>query len=259
MKPLLRWTIGGNCLREGIECLEYAVVKAQQLYPEADHCIAFNNLTKRAEKYIRSIDGVSIVNSHELPCILEPPPDRTEWLIWPPRLRIESQEISMDNDIILTKRHPIVDMFLKSENFFFTTESLNTQHYGNYKDVVPAGGLNVNSGMYGMPAGFDFEKWIINFYIKYGRREYHHANPQGVVAAMIKMQKNYRAISNKQIILAGIMRYVTEWDDLIARDETYGLHFTGLNRGMSIDVWTEFKWKAKDEDLEMLKEKWKNF
>ncbi len=256
-KPLLRWTIGGEVVREGLECLELATAKAKKLYPECDRYIVYNNITPKVLEFIKKIENVELVNALEMDCILDKGPDRTEWLIWPPRLRLNAHEISMDNDIILMRRSPVIEMFLEWDNFFFATESFNERHYGNYSDVVPEGGMNVNSGMYGMPPGFDFLKWIVNFYIKHGRRDYHHANPQGVVAAMIKNQKNHRIISNKNILLSPVLRYVgKDWDLILDREKTHGLHFTGINRGFTIDTWMSFKLSSKDEEVIQLRDKW---
>jgi len=249
-------------MKEGLEALELATRKAKKLYPEADYVIVYNNLSDKAHAFVKQI-GLPLVNAQEGECVLEPPPDRTEWLIWPPRLREDAHEICMDNDIILLRRHPVIDMFFAGDNFFFATESFNERHYGNYGDVVPFGGMNVNSGMFGMPPGFDFEKWIVNFYIKNGRRsqkEYHHADPQGVVAAMIKEQKNHRIISNKHILLSPVMRFVINaWDKVLDRDKTYGLHFTALNRGVTVDNWINFKCVSNDEDMLELRDKWRSF
>ncbi len=258
-KPLMRWTIGGECIKEGLECLELATVKAKKLYPECEHFIVYNNLEDNALEFIKNID-VPLINASDYPCILDPGPDRTEWLIWPPRVRKEAHEITMDNDIILLRRHPVIDMFFQGDNFFFATESFNERHYGNYADIISEGGWNLNSGMYGMAPNFDFERWIINFYIKHGRREYHHANPQGVVAAMIKSQKNHRIISNKHILLSPVMRFVINaWDKILDREQTYGLHFTGVNRGMTVDNWINFKCSSNDEDIIKLREKWQSY
>ena len=259
-KPICRWTVGGSDIsKEGLECLELATYKARRLFPECDLFIVYNNLPDKPLAFIKQI-GLPLINANESECILEPSPDRTEWLIWPPRVRKDVHEITMDNDIVLLRRHPVIDMFFKGGNLFFATESFNERHYGNYADVVPEGGMNINSGMYGMPPGFDFEKWIINFYIKYGRREYSHPNPQGVVAAMLKTQKNLRIISNKHIILSPIMRYVIDsWDKVLERDKTYGLHFTGLNKGLTVDNWVNFKCASNDEDMLKLRDKWKAF
>jgi hypothetical protein len=189
------------------------------------------------------------------------PPNKAEWLLWPARLRIYAHEIMMDNDVVLLKRHPIIDNFLKSKNSFFATEGIHPLPYGNYRDIFLADpklydGPPINSGFFGVPPFFDTEDFYLNFYKKFGTREYIHTNPQAVVAYMIKTHK-HKVIRKNEIYVAGHKQYGSMAKSRKEIDKIYGIHFVGINRGFyrnwraycaMIDYSPKFCWLPKKDE-----------
>lgn len=218
LKPLLSWIIG-NCAMSGFEVLRMSVMQAQKLYPEFDFLIRHNNLTPEQLKFIEALNVPLFDQASRTYCI---EPEKCFWLLFPGRTRLAAHEIKMDNDIIFLKRHPIIDTFLQSRDMFFASSGFSTTHcYGYYRDCVPPLGHSLNSGLYGFPPGFQAGRAMATFFRKFGLPPYKHANPQGVVAYLIKTQKNWTLISNKDI---GIVRNRF-------RKAKYGYHFVGINGG----------------------------
>jgi hypothetical protein len=237
-KPLLRWVMGGGATKDGFDVLDHAVDQARKLYPECDYAVLYNNLNDKEMKRIEKI-GVELIEQTQYNVEGIAPPIKAEHLMWPPRVRIETHELQMDNDIVLLRRHAYIDEFLHEDDLFIATESYIPQNYGLYSDAVPTRrGKGINSGLYGMPPGFDFGKWLFEFYEKYDRRPYHHLNPQGIVAAMIKDQAKFKIMAKSDIIIVPTMR---KWRmDMLVR-KVVGLHFTGINRSMCIDQWAIYR------------------
>lgn len=231
----MRWVIGGDCGKDAFDVLEHAVKKAKSLYPELDKVVVYNNLPKGGMKRLEAL-GLPLINGHDHPAPWKL--EKAEWLFWPARLRKDAHEICMDNDLVLLKRVPAIDDFLADEDMFVTCESYFERHYGNYDDVVPESPRGVNSGLYCMPPGFDFEAWLVKFFEKAGRREYDHLNPQGVIGAMILDQKKRRIIPKHRIPISPIMREIVMEDEL---PNLAGVHFSGINRVRAVDTWAIYK------------------
>lgn len=212
-RPLFRFTIG-PVSRGGFQCLEQAIAQVQTLY-DPEIAVCYNCSFERVSHLnVRLVDQ----NQH----IEGPIPKGVAWKLYPPRLDINRHEIVIDNDIILNERIPEIDAFLEGTHTLMLEEETRT--YGRFARHVPAH-LFINSGLYGLPPGFDFEKYVRTHAgpeWEENARGVHAASKtfdeQGLVALILSSQ-DYRVIPKTSLTNCE-RRWV----------HGKGCHFIGLNR-----------------------------
>ena len=129
MKPLFRLTIGP--VKEfGLKLLKKNVRLIKKNYPEADVVVCFNQIDPALLNVdVDKINQLDYVNS--LPYY----PKAETWKLYPPRLRMESHEIILDNDILFFKRIPEIDEFLSSNRSLLFEGRF--REYGKYDHLIP--------------------------------------------------------------------------------------------------------------------------
>ena len=152
IKPLIRFHIG-PASDSGFDCLGRSIVQIQKLYPSSDIVVCYNCDKQKIThlEHVTLFDQSPHAND-------ELPPMGVAWKLYPPRLDLNRHEIIIDNDIILENRIPEIDKFLQSHEHCLLLEG-ESRTYGRFARHVPAG-LKINSGIYGMPPGFDFEPYV---------------------------------------------------------------------------------------------------
>jgi hypothetical protein len=218
MKPLARWTIG-PVKPDGFDCLWRSIESFTALY-DVDVAICFNcERENLAEAYARFdlIDQRNYLNSCPVP------PMGVAWKLYPPRLDPSRHEILIDNDIVFEKRVPQIDEFFESDCTLLLED--HARAYGRFEKHVPPG-LQINSGIYGMPPGFDFDRFI-KFYAGAGwernalfeNAESKTFDEQGLVAIGLLSYRRY-------VIIPATT--VTNCEHYLING--HGHHFVGLNR-----------------------------
>ena len=217
-KPLVRWTIG-PCLPEGTHCLQLSIKLWKSHYGDTcDYVVCANGFNPDVE--------IPVVRAENYRDTLPLLPQGPAWKLYPPRMRMNSHEIIIDNDLLLFEPHPMIEEFLNS-NRTLTTE-IYRRDYGSFDHLVPSDKL-INSGIIGLPPGFDFEEKLRCVIRKVNLQEWQtHFCEQGAVAAVLE---NPLIISNQDILI-GI-------NPEAFRIDSYGVHFVGMNRGYS-DWWGLF-------------------
>jgi len=217
MKPLTRWTIGEST-KDGYECLEMSIDSFLNFYETEVvicHNISVNKLPKFVKKF-NLIDQSKFLN-------LKPKPKGVAWKLYPPRIDQNNYEISIDNDIVFNKKIKEINEFLKSNKTLILEDTCRA--YGRFDNHINSQ-IKINSGIYGMPPGFDFEsyvkfyageEWQKNAFYQHDKSE--TFDEQGIVALALSNHSNYIIISNKK---------VTNCENSFVEGE--GNHFIGLNR-----------------------------
>lgn len=198
-KPLCRWTVGPTHSR-GIEILCKSVLNFRKLYPEFDLTICYNQLDENKISYInQSLKQININFYRQTGLEINIAPIVGDawngpcWKLYPPRLRIDSHELILDNDVILYERLSEIDMFLQNSNKFLVLAA-KYRNYGQFDHLV--GDLKINSGLYGLPPKYDLEskiyqmstdKWLIR------------GDDQGILAA--NLQKEDLIVVDMQSLL----------------------------------------------------------
>lgn len=225
MKPVIRWTIG-LVSDFGFSSLKKSIESFRSIYKnEFDYFLCYNSLDKR---HFDMISDLEVQMVEQKPCADMFDPLGVAWKLYPPRLRLCSHELFIDNDLIILRRIKEIDDFLSSGNLFLYSESRLDRPYGEYESEV-ASELKMNSGFFGIPPEFDFEKeikkkmaeslhdkWVQNF------------DEQGLVASIFSSQKRLKKISLNDIFICGPGLKKSEF--LFGRN---GYHFVKLNSGFS--------------------------
>ena len=205
MKPLWRWVVG-DVHKDGLSILRQSIKNVKSLYGSLfDYLVCFNGiepsrLPKGIEIYTQSTD-LSLGNING-----------PTWKLCPPRIRENSHEIIVDNDILFYSRIPEIDIFLEGE-LGLMGEGMIRQ-FGIFDNNVKKG-IKLNSGIVGYPPGFVFDTPNIEWQT--------HFDEQGFVASILQNRCIVISIQCLSICLNG--------------QETYGshaTHFCGANYGKHI-------------------------
>lgn len=213
MKPIIRWTIG-NVKPNGFKCLSYSINKLQGLYGDRfDYCLFYNNANPTINAKINMIKQESKTAKN------------TAWKLYPPRLNMDVPEIFIDNDLVLFNRLKQFDDLIEYGTPFMTA-GLN-RNFGKYNSLVGRQYI-LNSGLFGLPAGFDFRSKI-----NATKNDWHnYYDEQGLVAFIMTSFNNLSIIPRSTI---GICR---PKDGLPYSSS--GFHFCGLNHADKHYGWDKF-------------------
>lgn len=230
MKPLVRWIIG-PVKKQGFACLKESVKTFAKLYTNVDLMICHNQLKNQVQE-LEEI-GVPLYSQHYTNGLV---PHGVAWKLYPPRLRPLGYEIIIDNDILIKEKIPQIEEFFSSDATLIYEAGRPT--YGQFAKFVPKTPY-VNSGIYGMPPKFNFEKKI-QFYSR-TIKEWSHSckqgrytwDEQGMVAACLLNHPKHLLITLDQVTNCEL--------DLI--DNKLGIHFVGLNRYTKHKPWWEWRMK----------------
>lgn len=260
-KPLFRFTVG-NCLPQGLEILSESINKTTQTLgiDNWDWAICYNGLSKEdVQLLIDAIDDkpIRLIAQNWATCpIIDncQSPRRndgsyeydgkrcggTMWKVCPARMRMDSHEIIMDNDIILLKKFPQIDEWLSQTNKTLILEE-PIRFYGRYDNLFPIEGPFLNSGFMGMPPGFDFGSEIVKMWQQHGSYEnISQADEQGLLVHTLNQRPNIRIRPDQMIeVLHRDMKTVITGHE-------QSIHFTQANRMQNHPAWKRYKEIAKN-------------
>lgn len=255
MKPLWRYTCG-PCTQQGLEILCESINKTTDVIgiDNFDWMICHNDLTQDELEIIKQGIGSKPIELYQqtwddCPIYESKGSTKTQdgtlikdgniakgtlWKVCPARMRIDAHEIVMDNDIILLKKFPQIDYFLKSNMALILEEPI--RFYGRYNNIIPKDVPHMNSGFMGLPPGYDFGAEILRIWEELGA--YHdisHSDEQGLLMYTLSRLPSIR-IKKEQMceILAKDYR-----KEVTGKEE--GLHFTQANRYEVHAAWTKYK------------------
>jgi hypothetical protein len=200
-----------------------------------DTVVCYNNIPYPKE--LESL-GVELYaqKSEELGYPLTPPDENptgagmagSGWKLCPPRLRIEAQELWLDNDVVIRERVDEIDHWLEGGEGIIS-EGLHGV-YGIYKRFIPRS-TKMCAGVFGLPAGFDFGKEILRYCELLNGETLGHYDEQGLVAATVA-NMNHCVIS---------MTNLTICESSVPRPLPSAMHFVGVNRNENHKGWNEYR------------------
>lgn len=255
-KPLFRWTVG-NCLQQGLDILAESINRTTKALglDEWDFAVCYNGINKEDLQFLQRAIGskpVQLVSQSWATCPVNDnmqTPRRkdgsfewngnrcggTMWKVCPPRLRMESHEIVMDNDIVLLRKFPQIDEFLASTDKALILEE-PIRFYGRYDCLFGGEGPFLNSGLMGFPPGYDYGTEILKYWTKYGSyTNLTQADEQGILTYTLNQIPSVR-IKKEQMIEVLHRDFVTK---LTGREE--GIHFTQANRIPNHHQWAKYR------------------
>jgi len=257
-KPLFRWTVG-SCLAQGLDILGESIQKTTAALglDRFDWMICHNGLNQEDLDVIKRYIGNKPITLFKQNWEMAAVPDDiawaspkrkdgsyewngnhcggTMWKVCPPRMRMESHEIVMDNDIVLLRKFPQIDHFLKMPNMALILEE-PIRFYGRFDAVFPDGGPYLNSGFMGFPPGYDYGSEIKRVWEQHGSlQNLSQADEQGLLTYTLSRLPSVR-VKKEQ------MKEVLARDFRSEIDGTeQGIHFTQANRIPKHHCWNKYK------------------
>lgn len=234
ISPLIRITIGPT-RPQGFEVLKLGVEMLRKLYPECEVVICYNQLSTEQISEIRNLTLINQELYTEKYIVTPKQGYQVCWKLYPPRLRPESHELFIDNDIVITHRLLEIDRFLQDDATLLY-EGLHGLH-GQFANELPSG-IRINSGIFGLPPFYDFESEATYMFQKIGEGKWtDHFDEQGLVGSCLLKYPRYYIVPQTKIPI------VEPWMDLepaIRNPLCVGIHFVGINR-YEHPGWHEFR------------------
>lgn len=256
VKPLWRWTVG-NCLQQGLDILSESIRNVLKVIdPDFwDLMVCYNGLNRTELGFLKTaIDGLPVTLFDQIWTTC-PIPDNcqtprradgsfewngsrcggTLWKVCPARMRLETHEIVMDNDIVLLKKFPQIDEFLSCKDKALVLEE-PIRFYGRYDYTFPPEEPFLNSGFMGFPPDYNFGKAIFYNWKKYkSLTTLTQGDEQGLLMRTLSETPNIRIKKEQmiEILHRDLLAPVTGHD--------YAYHFTQANRMPNHPAWRKYK------------------
>ena len=256
-KPLFRFTVG-NCLPQGLDVLAESIrVTTRTLgLDKWDWAVCYNGLTKSEVGHLKDAIGarpIELVAQNWVDCPIEDhvqSPRRrdgsfewdgtkcggTLWKVCPPRMRIGSHEIVMDNDVVLLRKFPQIDEWLQSDKTLILEEKI--RFYGRYGEMLfpDKEAANLNSGFMGYPPRYDYGEAIRRTWEEHGSlTNLSQADEQALLTYTLSQHPNIR-IEKEQMVEILAREHKTK-----VTGEESGLHFTQVNRIPKHRAWAHYQ------------------
>lgn len=261
-KPLWRWTCG-NCLQQGLDILAESIRRTTDVFgiDNFDWVICYNGLNKSELNFLSDAIGdkpIQLVSQNWAMCPIsdncQSPRRRdgsfewdgkrcggTLWKVCPPRMRIDAHEIIVDNDIVFVKKLPQIEEWL-SQNYKALILEEPIRFYGRYDCLFEPEIPCLNSGIMGLPPGYDFESAIYNSWVQFGRYlNITQADEQGLLTYTLSRLPSIRIDSDQVLELLH-----REHRSLVTGKE-YAYHFTQANRMDNHPQWRKYLKMVDDE------------
>ena len=255
-KPLFRWTCG-PVLQQGLDILAESMRKTTKALgvDQWDWVVCHNGLTDENVDFLqKSADGLQIKfmkqNWATCPIQNEVRTPRREdgtfewngnkcggtlWKVCPPRMRMDSYEIIMDNDVIMLKKFHQIDEWLNANKTLVLEEPI--RFYGRYDHLFPSGeGPYLNSGFIGLPPMYDFGAEIKKSWEENGSYEgLSQADEQGLLTYTLNKQPNIRVKPTQMVEVLH-----RDFSKKISGKEE-AIHFTQANRIDNHHSWRRYR------------------
>lgn len=223
-------------MKAGEEILRHSIRTFQRIYPEFDVVVCWNHLTDAQLADLRSLavplyqQSVNDLN-YQLESTDAPPGEKHSmpgwgWKLCPPRLRPETYELWLDNDILLRDRLPTIDTWLGTARTLISTG--HKRAYGTFDLLVPD--VTLCAGMFGLPPYFDLAPRIYRLTEMLGGKPLGYYDEQGIVAVSV-LENDPLVVPMSELLT------VKELKRPLAR----GLHFIGANRTDRHEAWELYK------------------
>jgi hypothetical protein len=262
---IFRWTIGDISL-DGLDLFQHAIKRTIQSFgPKFRYVICSNaqQLKQKIEK-LASIHKIEYKQCEwcEFPLpdgVCEPnPTDRqgSFWKLCPARINIDTHELVVDSDVLFLNRPGVVDTFLSSNIPLVCQENIECS--GKYHSYL--NGACINSGLFGLPPGYDFAKELVRYWQAAGSmKPLLSRDEQGLVNYTLTRNDHLKLTSDSLVPLLanGKAKYATydyalehgytsktineiTMEDHVFTSRDDGYHFCQINR-MPHRYWERYK------------------
>jgi len=255
-KPLFRWTVG-NCLQQGLDILAESINRTTKTLgiDNWDWAVCYNGLNREELEFLQKAIGskpVQLISQSWATCPVDDncqSPRRgdgsfewngtrcggTMWKVCPARMRMETHEIVMDNDIILLKKFPQIDEWLSRKDKALILEE-PIRFYGRYDCLFGQDSTFLNSGFMGFPPDYDYGAEIYNTWVQYGKyMNLSQADEQGLLTFTLNKIPSIRIKKEQmvEVLHRDFRTQVTGFEQ--------GIHFTQANRIPNHICWQKYQ------------------
>ncbi len=254
----VRWTIG-NATPRGFEALSLSVWGAWQIFgPAAEYAICVNNLScAEAQRRTGSVPpGVQWIATgpERLPVFLRPYvgdnwSEGTSWKFAPLQVFPERYELALDNDCILWDLPTAIAEWLRAGHGRCLLAGDLSRCAGRFSELC--GPEPRNSGIRGLPPGFDFASALESVLSAHPVRLVSEQDEQGLQTAALEAFGAPLVVSAEQVtICSPFPRHVPHLG-------SHGAHFVGVNApelpwsyvGRPATDWIAEHWDRHREEL----------
>jgi len=164
-------------------------------------------------------------------------PDKNQqgsvWKLCPARLRMESHELWIDNDVVISERMSSINRWLTG-GYSIISEGLH-RNYGIFSNMIPQP-IKACAGLFGLPPNLNFESKTLEYCKeKINGNSLGYFDEQGLVTAII-VSDTYEIISSQQITIC-------EPNESLPNLMPPAIHFVGANRTENHTGWKVYKKK----------------
>jgi hypothetical protein len=261
-KPIFRYTVG-NCLKQGLEVLVESVHRTTKALGVDvwDWVICYNGLNTEELSFLRSKIGhlpIKFFSQNWATCPIKnncQTPRRpdgsfeyngkrcggTMWKVCPPRMRMDTHEIVVDNDVVILKKFCQLEEWLRQKEKVLILEE-PIRFYGRYDHLFAQKPPFLNSGFMGYPPSYNFGEKINYYWEKFGSFEnLSQADEQGLLMYVLSQEPSMR-IHQHQMVECLHRDYKTK---MTGNEESF--HFVQSNRIPNHHLWNKY--------LELMKNK----
>jgi hypothetical protein len=252
-KTAIRWTIG-DVSGPGFEALELSIRSARKLFgPRTKYVVCVNSIPlelarERAGDVSSEVEWLH--SGTHVPSWLQNrlDPGMAEGVAWklaPVRLFPNHYEISFDNDVILWRVPDAMEQWLEAGNGESCLMAEDAQRsFGQFSDYC--NGRAINSGIRGVPPGFDLENRLQKRLRESGVILRSELDEQGLQAAVLS-QASLTLVSKEDV---SICSPFPMHQQTLGR---CGAHFVGLNQ-------RNLPWQLEGRGAhEVIHERWRGF
>jgi hypothetical protein len=208
---------------------------AVKLYPEFDFLICHNNLLEVEVKRLKRL-GVLLLEQTEAMSIV---PHRDvsvckdfAWKIIPPRIRPESHELWVDNDLIIRDRIPDIDEWLNKSTGIVSRGFSSL--YGRFASRIDPS-IDCCAGFFGLPPYFDFRARIVDLC---GNEPLEEFDEQGLVVYVVSQIPGFMVVDYNYLRMWG------HWQTEFGGNFPAGIHFCGANRTDRLISWDYYRFTS---------------
>jgi hypothetical protein len=220
VKPIVRWT-AGKCTDNSIRCLQISIKNFHRIYGKD-----FDLVVLTRSENIPQFDEARVVKQKPnvlVSCDTNGP----QWKITPSRLNKNTHELFIDNDLVIYRRSNLIEKFFSEKDMFIATEGLR-RRFGSYDSLIPCH-LKINTGLFGIPPGFDFDSELRNNFQGVWSNWF---DEQGLVSSiLVKNKLNVIPFDDISVCVFG--KDENEEEIVQTKFGRHGSHFIGLNQGNS--------------------------
>lgn len=220
VKPIVRWTIGGNSSDEGFRCLQMAITAWRKIYhDEHELYVCHNSMSHDRLSWLKSLSVNLVCQEDFVDTLPIPPSTGPEWKLYPPRLSLQNHEMFIDNDVVIYERLNVLDEALLSNVILASTAV--TYAYGSFQKLVKLDRTPVNTGFLLFPPGYDLRKKVSDVCYGLAVKWEKFCDEQGLLACLLYDNAEFIPLH-----MLAICHYMFDAPCY----GTCGSHFVGLNR-----------------------------